>query len=130
MAKIWLVDDDRTLAHLTKVVLVKNGYEVEVFHEARKAIDEAKKQKPDLILMDMMLPKFSGEQAIKELRNNPDLAQIPVIILTGLLSPQEYSEMTRIAIDGKVYKTLCKPYEVDELLKMVKESLRWSYFKK
>ena len=126
MARIFLVDDDQNLTYTTKAILVAEGYDVVVFYEARKAIDEAKKRKPDLILMDMMLPQFSGAEAVKEIKHNPDLAQIPVIILTGLLSPEEYLEMTRIAVDGKVYKTLCKPYEVEELLKVVKESLRWS----
>ena len=130
MEKIWLVDDDLNFAKLTRVALVKNGYEVEIFQDARKAIEEAKKRKPDLILMDMVMPKLSGEEAIKELKSNSDLAQIPVIILTGTLSPQEYAEMTRIAVDGKVYKTLCKPYEISELIRLVKESLRWAYFRR
>ena len=130
MEKIWLVDDDLNFANLTKVALVKNGYEVEIFQDARKAIEEVKKRKPDLILMDMVMPQLSGAEAIKKLKDNSDLAQIPVIILTGTLSPEEYSEMTRIAIDGKVYKTLCKPYEINELIRVVKESLRWSYFRR
>jgi two-component system sensor histidine kinase/response regulator len=97
-----------------------------IFNDARKAIEEAKKQKPDLILMDMMLPQFSGAEAIKELKKDPELALIPIIILTGLISPEEYWDMTRMAVDGKAYKTLCKPYEIEELIKAVRESLRWA----
>ncbi len=126
MARILILDDDQDMAQSTQRVLVRNGYEVVAFYEARKGIEEAKRQKPDLIIMDMMMPQVSGAQAVKEIKNNPDLAQIPIIILTGLLSPQEYLDMTRIAIDGKTYKTLCKPYKIKELIKLVGESLRWA----
>lgn len=125
MAKILVVDDDPVMAHLTKAILIKNGYDVVVLHEARKAIEEAKKQRPDLILMDLVMPQFSGEEAIMELKKDSSLSQIPIIILTALLTPEEYWEMTRFAVNGKVYKTLCKPYEIGELLKVVKESLWW-----
>lgn len=130
MATIWYVDDDLNLTVLTKEALVNNGYDVEIFHDARIAIEEAKKRKPDLILMDMMMPQFSGAEAIKELKKNADLAQIPIVILTGLLSPEEYLDKTRMVVDGKVYRTLCKPYDIVELLKIVKESLRWAYFRR
>jgi len=126
MAMIFLVDDDENMAYTTERILVRKGYEVAIFYDARKAIEEARKQKPDLFLMDMMLPQFSGAEAIKELKKDPDLASIPIIILTGLISPEEYWEMTRMAVDGKTYKTLCKPYEIDELIKAVSESLRWA----
>ena len=129
MARIFVVDDDQDMAYTTKTILVRSGgYEVISFYDARLAIEEAKKQKPDLILMDMMMPHFSGAEAIKVLKNDPALAAIPVIILTGLVSPDEYLDMTRVAVDGKAYKTLSKPYEIDELLKAVKESLRWSQY--
>jgi DNA-binding response OmpR family regulator len=126
MARIFLVDDDQNMAYTTKTILVREGYDVVVFYEARKALEEAKKQKPDLMLMDMVMPQFSGAEAIKELKKDADLAQIPIIILTGLISPEEYWDMTRMAVDGKTYKTLCKPYEIEELIKAVKESLRWT----
>jgi len=125
MARILLVDDDQNMAHSTQAILASHGYEVVVFLEARGAIEDAKKQKPDLIIMDMIMPQFSGAEAVKELKKDPNLAKIPIIVLTGLISPEEYLEMTRIAIDGKVYRTLCKPFKVEELIKAVQESLMW-----
>jgi len=120
MARIYLVEDDRNLANLTKVALVKKGYEVVVFHEALKAIEEIKKRKPDLILMDVMMPGVSGAEAVKELRKDTNLAKIPVIFLTGLIGGEEEDvEHKGINIDGINYKTLGKPYEIDQLLKMV-----------
>jgi two-component system, OmpR family, alkaline phosphatase synthesis response regulator PhoP len=123
MARILVIDDDQDGASTTKRILLSHGHDVEAFYDARSGIEDAKRRLPDLILMDLMMPKYSGEEAIKELKDTPDLAQIPVIILTGLLSPEEYLDMSRITIDGKVYKILGKPYKIDELLKAVKESL-------
>ena len=120
MAKIWVVDDDLNLANLTKVALVKKGHEVMIFHEALKAIEEAKKRKPDLILMDIMLPGVSGAEAVKELRKDPNLAEMPVIFLTGLIGNEEEGvENKGINIDGVNYKTLGKPYEIKQLLELV-----------
>jgi len=125
MRKIWLVEDDRNLADLTKIALVKNGYEVRVFHTALNAIEEAKHQMPDLILMDIMLPEFSGPEAVKELRKDVHLAKIPVIFLTGLIGSQEEDiEHKGINIEGITYKTLGKPYEIKRLLELVKSAVR------
>ena len=120
MARILLVDDDQSLAQLTRTSLVKSGYEVTVARDAIKAIQEAKRQKPDLILMDIMLPQVSGGEAVKELRKDPSLTNIPVVFLTALVSSKEEDiEKTGISVDGIKYKTLGKPYEIDQLLKLV-----------
>ena len=122
-ARIFVVDDDKEMADATRRVLVRTGYDVEVFLDGRLAIEEIRKQKPDLILMDLMMPDFGGDEAIRELKKDPDSAEIPIIVITGVLSSGEYMEMTRIAVDGRAYKSLCKPYNSDELLRLVKESL-------
>ena len=125
MVKIFLVDDDIDLSLLTKKVFVKEGYDVLTFNEASKAIEEAGKQRPDLILMDVMLPGMDGAEAIRMLKRDPALNSIPVIFLTGLVSTAEKSEQGEgIHIDGVSYKTVGKPYEVDELIEIVKNAIR------
>ena len=120
MAKILLVEDDRNLANLTKVALCAKGHEVMVFYGALKAIEEAKQQNPDLILMDIMLPEISGPEAVRELRKDKKLAKIPVIFLTGLIGSQEEDvEHQGLNIDGINYKILGKPYEMAQLLELV-----------
>ena len=71
-----MVDDDRQRADLTKTILVTQGYEVVVFHDASRGIEEAKRHIPDLILMDIMLPEISGGQAVRKLREIPELKDI------------------------------------------------------
>ena len=125
MAKIWLIDDDKNLTHLTKIALGDKGYEVIVFHSAQKAIEASAKQKPNLILMDIMLPEISGAEAVKILHKNTAFKDVPIVFLTGLISNQEAEvEKTGISIEGIEYKTLGKPYEIDQLLNLVANSLR------
>jgi DNA-binding response OmpR family regulator len=121
MAIIWLVEDDVGLAKLTKIALVKKGYNVTVFHEANNIVEEAEKQKPDLILMDVMLPGLSGGEAVQALRKNPKFSDIPVIFMTALLSKEE-SELG-LTIDNVNYKTLGKPFEIKHVLEMVESYL-------
>ena len=124
MARIILIDDDEDLPELTKSILVNEGHQVLIFHEAEPAIVEIKKHKPDLILMDVMLPGINGAEAIQEIRKDPKLRNIPVIFLTGLVSAQDKDSMDiGINVSGLKYKVLAKPYEGKELLELVKRML-------
>lgn len=123
MAKILVVDDDRHLASLTKIALVKKRYEVVLINESLHFMEAVKKHEPDLILMDIMMPELSGGELVKLLRTDPDLKDIPVIFLTGLISGEENIEAEGINIEGSNYRSLGKPYEIDHLLKTVENVL-------
>ena len=118
-----MVDDDRNLASLTKTVLVKKGYEVVLIHDSLRVIEELKKQKPHLILMDIMMPQLSGAEVVKLLRRDPELMDIPVVFLTGLISGEEELEKEGVNIEGRNYQSLGKPYEIDHLLKVIENAL-------
>ena len=124
MIKILLVDDDRDFTDLTRIALMEQKYHVSVFHSALKALEYMKLNKPDLILMDIMMPDLNGAETVKILQQHLDFKDIPVIFLTGLISNKEKElEESGIHIEGAIYKTLGKPYEIDELLKTVKNIL-------
>ena len=116
MAKIWLVDDDRDLADLTKIALVKKGYEVAVFHDARKAIEEARKRKPDLILMDIQLPEVSGLEVTKWLKEDDSLKSIPVVAVTAFAMKGD-EEVIR---QGGCEAYISKPISVTGFLETVR----------
>ena len=117
MAKILIVDDDKTLVHVTKIALVKSGHEVNTAYSATQAIEEMKNKKPDLVLMDIMMPGISGAEAVKLLHQEPGLKDIPVLLLTGLISSKESDlQKNGINIEGLAYPTLGKPYEIIDLL--------------
>ncbi len=124
MQRILIVDDDQDLAYITQAALAQKGYEALVSHEIGQAMEEMKKKKPDLIIMDIMLPGISGAEAVRSLKKDPRFKDIPVIFLTGLISgAQDDKERTGIHVDGVVYQSLGKPYEIDELLKLVRKNL-------
>ena len=121
MVRILLIDDDRDLAHLTKMALVKSGYDVLTFYEAKTAGEEARRQKPDLILMDVMLPGMDGAEAVRELRKDNNLRNIPVLFLSALVSSREKNSIdAAINVDGTQYKILGKPFEIEELLESIR----------
>jgi len=121
MAEIWLIEDDENLAKLTQIALGKQGYQVIVFHEAHYAVELAKTQKPDLILMDVMLPDATGPEALKSIKKDPKFQSVPVIFLTALLSKEESA--LGLTVDNVNYRTLGKPYEIEWLMEMVERLL-------
>lgn len=124
MARIILIDDDHDLSDLTKTILVQNGYQVMIFHEAESALIELRKRKADLVLMDVMLPGMSGAEAIREIKHDPQLSNIPVILLTGLVSSRDVDlKAMGLQVDGITYQILGKPYEIKELLDLIKRML-------
>lgn len=121
---IMIIDDDLDLPDIIQEILVQKGYHVVIFHDAESAIKDFKKKKPNLILMDIMLPGLNGAEAIHEIRKDPSNCDIPVIFLTGLISNRESDlKEAGIHVEGLVYKSLGKPFEVPELLNMVQDLL-------
>lgn len=122
--KILLVDDNVDLCHLTKLALAKHGYQVSAFHNAKEGIADARKNKPDLILMDIMLPEMSGPEAVQVLKSDEKLKNIPVIFLTALISGNEVSVADMgLSVSGLNYRMLGKPYEIDKLLEVIKKCI-------
>jgi DNA-binding response OmpR family regulator len=122
---ILLIDDDSDLCHLTKTVLTKSGYTVNAFNDASAGIKNARETKPNLILMDIMLPGLTGPEIVSSLRADSYFKDIPVVFLTGLVSGEEDGiEDEGLMVGGFKYPTLGKPYEIDKLLSMVKRYAR------
>ena len=120
--RILLIDDDKDLCHLTKTTLTKHGYEVAAFHEAEAGIKYARNSKPNLILMDVMLPGLSGAEAVKALKADVLLRTVPVVFLTALVAGEEKDlGDTGINVSGAQYQTIGKPYEIEKLLEVVKK---------
>jgi twitching motility two-component system response regulator PilH len=82
MSQILIVDDSPTEAHVLKGMLEKNGYETEIAESGAEGIERAKAFKPDLVLMDVVMPGLNGFQATRQLTKDPETSEIPVIIVT------------------------------------------------
>ena len=82
--RILLVDDSKPIRMENESVLHKAGYEVLCAEDGESALRMARDKKPDLILLDMILPKVSGPEVLHRLKANPETAQIPVVVLSSL----------------------------------------------
>lgn len=82
--KVLLVDDSKLLRMFTQRVLSKAGFEVSTAADGEEALQVANDKLPDIILLDMMLPKISGPEVLKALKANPATMHIPVVVLTSL----------------------------------------------
>jgi CheY-like chemotaxis protein len=88
-SKVLLVEDSKFLRIATERALSKAGYGVSTASDGEEALQLAKDQLPDIILLDMMLPKISGPAVLKALKENPATRHIPVIVLTSLSQKNE-----------------------------------------
>lgn len=89
MAKILLVDDDPLLVRMYQKKLENDGYNVETADDGEQAIRKINDSKPDLILLDVMMPKVNGYEVLKNIKNNDSTKNIPVILLTNVGSSDE-----------------------------------------
>jgi CheY-like chemotaxis protein len=96
MTKILLVDDSKFLRLATERALARAGYEVSTATDGENALQVAREKQPDVILLDMLLPKMTGPEVLKALKNDPATASIAVVAFTGL----SQKNATRLEQDG------------------------------
>ncbi|OGD84159.1 hypothetical protein A2165_02925 [Candidatus Curtissbacteria bacterium RBG_13_40_7] len=119
MAKIIIVEDDLQLAETYKKRLEEDGYQV-IVSEDINAVDQIRNQKPDLTLLDILMPKVSGLTILRELKTDPDLEGIPVLILSNIEGAGELSQAISLGASGYLVKA---DTNIDTLSAKVKEVL-------
>ena len=103
--KILLVEDDEALAEVYKSRLEIEGFETKWAENGEVALVDAKAFKPDLILLDAMMPKISGFDVLDILRNTPETANIHVIMLTALSQPKDKERAQTLGVDDYLVKS-------------------------
>ena len=103
--KILLVEDDEALAQMYTMRLQAEGFAVEHIANGEDALSAAIKYRPDLILLDAMMPKISGFDVLDILRNTPDTANIHVIMLTALSQPKDKERAQSLGVDDYLVKS-------------------------
>lgn len=104
--KILIVEDNLVNRKLLLTVLRPHGYQLLTAVDGEEAIDVATCQLPDLILMDLQLPKMNGFAATKQLREQPVTANIPVVALTAHAMPEEQEHAKQAGFDGYITKPI------------------------
>jgi twitching motility two-component system response regulator PilH len=119
MTQIMIVDDSPTDAHVLKKILEKNGFETVTAADAGEGIEVAKREKPDLILMDVVMPGLNGFQATRELTSDPETSDIPVIIVTR--KNQKVDRVWGMRQGARDYVT--KPVSENSLVSLINAAL-------
>lgn len=103
--KILLVEDDEALAAVYKSRLELEGFETMEVNNGEKALSAALEFRPDLILLDVMMPKISGFDVLDILRNTPETGDVRVIMLTALSQPKDKEKAEALGVDDYLVKS-------------------------
>jgi len=117
MGKILVVDDDINICELLRLYIEKEGFEVVIANDGGQAITKFKTEKPDLIMLDIMLPVFDGWQVCREIRKT---SQCPIIMLTA--KGEVFDKVLGLELGADDYVT--KPFETKEVVARIKAVLR------
>lgn len=120
MPKVAIVEDERALAEMYRLKLVKAGYEVKVAHGGHDGYELIKKLQPDLILLDLRMPDMSGDEMLEKVRQKDWGGHPRVIVLTNISRDEAPSSLRVLGIDRYVVKAHHTPAQV---LDIVKETL-------
>jgi CheY-like chemotaxis protein len=109
---VLVVDDATAIRELIAVNLELEGYDVDRAGDGEEALAAVARQRPDVITLDVMMPRLDGFSTIERLRSDPDTADIPVVLVTGRASTADRARGELLGVDG----FLAKPFEPAELL--------------
>jgi two-component system alkaline phosphatase synthesis response regulator PhoP len=115
-AKILVIDDEAEITEIVETFLEDAGYQVMIENSSVMGIERAKNFKPDLILLDIMMPFMDGYEVCDELKKNKETENIPVIFLTGKDAKSDEGRSFRVG--GDMY--IKKPFSCDRLLEIVR----------
>lgn len=123
MARLLIVEDSEDTLELLRMVMEEEGYEVVCATNGVEGLQKAKEFKPDIILADMLMPDMNGYMMNKNLKKDPELRTIPVVILTA---KSQLSTLFDPATKTQVDAYMVKPFEASKLKEKVAELLRKS----
>ncbi|GMT46990.1 hypothetical protein MNBD_NITROSPIRAE03-2015 [hydrothermal vent metagenome] len=119
MPKVMVIDDEPFILMMIEDKLRRGGLEVVTLRESKNAVDVIRREMPDLIILDWMMPEISGISICKTIKADPELASIPVFMLTA--KGQEDDE--KLGIECGVDRYITKPFSPRILLELVLEQL-------
>jgi two-component system, OmpR family, phosphate regulon response regulator PhoB len=119
MSTILLVEDDPDIRHLVSYKLTRGGHDVTETDDGAGALAAARKSVPDLVILDVRMPRMSGLDVCRELRADPRTAHLPIIMLTARARPQDLEQAYAAGATGYIVK----PFSPRELLEQVESEL-------
>ncbi len=120
MPKILIVDDDPDLVEAVTMILESKDYDVIAAYGGIEGLEKAKTEKPDLIVLDVMMPDKDGYAVCKELKDDPQYREIPILLLTAVVSKISTTRYTQqMGLETEADDYIDKPVEPAELVKRI-----------
>jgi CheY-like chemotaxis protein len=113
--RILLVDDDRDIVKSTSLLLQAFGYEVTVCVDADRVMEMMHNQRPDVVLHDVRMPGLDLRAQVRAIRDDPDIARVPIILFTAVLSAKELAE--EVGADDAIEK----PFDAETLRRVIRD---------
>lgn len=113
---IMVVDDEQHVVEVVRAMLIQKGHEVIVASNGREALEKLADERPDLILLDIVMPEMDGATLAEKLRDRPETAEIPIVFLTGLLDGNRDASGNQALVGQQM---LSKPFGAAELFKVI-----------
>ena len=117
MAKIAIIEDDQAIAQMYRLKFEAEGYEVETAANGRLGLELAESMRPDIILLDLMMPEMSGDEMLEKLRATDWGKDIKVIILTNIGKEEAPDSLKQLGVRKFIVKAEMTPRQVAELVK-------------
>jgi len=119
--RILIIEDDSSLQKILQEFLIAENFDVIGAMDGEKGTELAKSEKPDLILLDIILPKKDGYEVLKELKGDQEMKNIPVILLTNLGSPADVERAVKLGATTYLTKA---DYKLEEVAEKIREILK------
>ena len=116
---ILVVDDEKNIVQLARLYLSKEGFQVEAAYNGAQALEKAKSLRPDLIVLDIMMPMMNGYDVCRQIKANPATEHIPVLCVTSAQSPEVREHAQAAGAQG----LLIKPFATRELVAQINRFL-------
>jgi len=122
MKKILIIEDDSFLSEMYSTKLIQEGFETEIAVDGEQGIDKIKNIKPDLVLLDIVLPKMDGFEILESVKKDPEFKNIPIILLTNLGQKNEIEKGLSLGADEYIIKAHFTPTAVVAKVKEILKS--------
>ena len=119
MAKIFVIDDDQQLLHMVGLMLERGGHTITLINKPEEGLEKLKADKPDLLVVDVMMPNMSGHDLTRQIRATKELENLPILVLTARSQDIDRDTAIRSGADGY----LSKPVTSQELIEQVDKLL-------
>ena len=121
---VYVFDDEESVCEIIRIVLESRGYEVETATDGEKGLEMVLNKKPDMLIVDIKMPKLNGYELISRVKMSSDLADIPIIVITSLTTESNHSDdewRTRLGVQDFISKPF-EPLELVERIEKIRNS--------